>query len=98
MDRGIEWLNSLPVEQADQEFLKCCGSSRWACTMTLERPFTAVDKLVAAADRIWWSLGKEDWLEAFRSHPTIGERKAEKTQSADAKAWSKQEQSGIRAS
>ena len=25
---------------------------------------------------IWWSLERDDWLEAFRSHPKIGEKKA----------------------
>src|SRR3954471_21093551 len=98
MDHGVDWLNSLPVEQAEQNFLKCCGSSRWAGAMTIKRPFADVADLIAEADRVWWSLDKEDWLEAFRSHPKIGEQKAEKIQSVDAKAWSEQEQSGTRAS
>jgi OHCU decarboxylase len=98
MDHGIDWLNSLPVEQAEQNFLKCCGSSRWAGAMTIKRPFAEVDDLIAEAGRVWWSLDKEDWLEAFRSHPKIGEKSAEKTQSVHAKAWSEQEQSGTRES
>jgi len=66
--------------------------------MAKRRPFAELGDLIAESDRIWWSLNKEDWLEAFRSHPKIGEKKAEKTQSADAKAWSEQEQSGTRES
>jgi len=47
------------------------------------------------ADRVWWSLDSTDWLEAFRAHPKIGEKKAAVTQSEQAEAWSAQEQSAI---
>jgi OHCU decarboxylase len=36
------------------------------------RPFRSADDLAAAADRIWHSLSKDDWLEAFAAHPKIG--------------------------
>ena len=45
------------------------------------------------ADRVWWSLDSADWLEAFRAHPKIGEKKTASTQSEQAEAWSAQEQS-----
>ena len=48
------------------------------------------------ADRIWWSLDSEDWLEAFHSHPKIGEKKAAAPTAAEAQQWSEDEQSGIR--
>src|SRR6185295_15367732 len=88
------WLNELPPEQAEAEFLKCCGSSSWAKRMVGERPFSDLEDVLAKADFIWASLSPEDWLEAFRSHPKIGEKKAEQTQSTVAKAWSAQEQAG----
>ncbi len=47
-----------------------------------------------AADRIWWSLGREDWHEAFRSHPKIGEHGAANPSGAQSQAWSQQERSG----
>ena len=47
------------------------------------------------ADRIWWSLDSEDWLEAFHSHPKIGEKKAAAPTAAEAQQWSEDEQSGI---
>ena len=31
------------------------------------------DELEAAADRIWYNLKEQDWLEAFRGHPKIGD-------------------------
>ncbi len=59
------------------------------------RPFLDVNDLVAKAERTWWALSAEGWLEAFRAHPKIGEQKAAATQSEQAQSWSAQEQSGV---
>ena len=61
--------------------------------MSDARPFSNSDELSSKADEIWWSLDEEDWLEAFRAHPKIGEKKAAAAQSAEAQTWSAQEQS-----
>jgi len=95
MNQSLNRLNELSANQADVEFLKCCGSTRWAQTMTQARPFAGLDDVLTGADRIWWSLSEADWLEAFRAHPKIGEKKAATTQSAEAQKWSAQEQSGV---
>ena len=95
MNQSLNRLNELSANQADVEFLKCCGSTRWAQTMTQARPFAGLDDVLTGADRIWWSLSEADWLEAFRAHPKIGETKAAKAQSAEAQKWSAQEQSGV---
>ena len=63
--------------------------------MTAARPFANVDELLTKADSTWRSLSSEDWLEAFRAHPKIGEKKAAAAQSEEARKWSAQEQSGI---
>ena len=63
--------------------------------MTAARPFANVDELLTKADSIWWSLSSEDWLEAFRAHPKIGEEKPVAAQSEEALQWSAQEQSGV---
>lgn len=63
--------------------------------MVAERPFTGVDQMIETADRIWWSLGQQDWLEAFHSHPKIGEKKPAQQVSEQSRAWSGHEQSGI---
>ena len=63
--------------------------------MTAARPFANNDALFAKADELWWSLSAEDWLEAFRAHPKIGEQKTAAAQSEQARAWSAQEQSGV---
>ncbi len=44
--------------------------------MAAERPFRDPEHAGRAADRIWRSLSREDWLEAFRAHPRIGDRSA----------------------
>ena len=62
--------------------------------MTDARPFKSLDELLAKADTLWWSLSEQDWLEAFRAHPKIGEKKAAAAQSEQARNWSVQEQSG----
>ena len=90
----LDRLNSLSPDEAETEFLKCCGSKNWARRMVNQRPFIDVSELLSKADDSWRSLGAQDWLEAFRSHPKIGEKKAEQAQSAEARTWSEQEQAG----
>lgn len=85
-------LDTLTQAEAEAELLACCGSSAWAAQMALLRPFGEMGRALEAADAIWASLGKDDWLEAFRAHPRIGEARAEKEQSVLAKQWSHEEQ------
>jgi OHCU decarboxylase len=95
LNSALEQLNALPPEQAEQEFLKCCGCRNWARSLTDARPFADAATLFQKADSVWWSLRDEDWLEAFRAHPKIGEQKAAATQSEQARSWSAEEQSGV---
>ena len=88
----IDWLNSLSTVDAEVEFLKCCGSRNWARALTESRPFADAATLFHKADSVWWSLQDNDWLEAFRAHPKIGEQKAVAVQSEQAQSWSAQEQ------
>jgi len=97
MQHDLAWLNSLPAEEAAKELLQCCGSKRWAKLMADERPFLTLDTVIESAHRIWWSLDSDDWLEAFRSHPKIGEKKTAETVSAQSQQWSGQEQAGVNA-
>jgi len=94
LNTELEALNSLSPEQANAEFLKCCGSSTWAREMNEARPFATVAQLLVTADDVWSSLSNEDWLEAFHAHPKIGEQKASTAQSEQAQKWSAQEQAG----
>ena len=91
----LNQLNQLTAEEAKSELLKCCGSTRWAHEMTRARPFASAEELYEKADEICASLDEHDWLEAFRAHPKIGERKAATDQSQQAQSWSAQEQAGV---
>ncbi len=94
MTENLEKLNKVPRETAQNRFLDCCGSRRWAHLMTEARPFAGLNELLERATRIWQSLEPQDWLEAFASHPKIGSKKAAPKQQAQAARWSKGEQSG----
>lgn len=91
----LDWLNALSSAAARTELLKCCGSTRWATTLTERRPFANLDQLLAQADDVWWALDQSDLLEAFRSHPKIGEKKAPAPVATEAQQWSTQEQQGV---
>jgi 2-oxo-4-hydroxy-4-carboxy-5-ureidoimidazoline decarboxylase len=87
----VRW-NSLSQEEASQRILACCGSKAWAERMAAKRPIQDEGSLLATSDEIWRSLGEADWLEAFQSHPRIGESRTEKVATAQSSAWSEQEQ------
>jgi 2-oxo-4-hydroxy-4-carboxy-5-ureidoimidazoline decarboxylase len=87
--------NFLAVGTAVNEILPCCGSRAWADGMVARRPLPDEVALLAASDEIWRSLSESDWLEAFRSHPRIGESRAPKVAMPQSAAWSVQEQRNV---
>lgn len=89
-------LNGLGSPEATDEFLKCCASREWARRMAESRPFESAEQLSKRASEIWWTLDRNDWLEAFRSHPKIGGSKAADKVSEQSRAWSGEEQSGVK--
>jgi OHCU decarboxylase len=88
-------LNVLPRYRAEEELLQCCGSAAWARGMSGRRPFAGFERLLETAGEIWWQLDPDDWMEAFRAHPQIGQRQPAAQSSTQTQAWSAQEQSGI---
>lgn len=84
--------NRLSLRDAALEILPCCGSQAWASAMAAARPLTDEFSLLAASERIWRALPVGDWLEAFRSHPRIGESRSESTAGARSASWSAGEQ------
>ena len=87
--------NGLPQEEAVLQILPCCGSKSWAATMASKRPLHEEAALLAASDETWRGLGKTDWLEAFESHPRIGEMPAAGAAGAQSSSWSAQEQQKV---
>jgi OHCU decarboxylase len=101
MQNALERLNAFPAAGAYAEMLACCGASAWAREMVARRPFGDSAELLAAADEIWRNLDRDAWLEAFASHPQIGERQSEKKIESEtgrqlSGRWSAEEQSGTR--
>jgi allantoicase len=90
---GIEQINRLSRELALKALLDCCDANKWAEQVVAQMPFTSAAQLLEAADKVWAGLQRDDWLEAFRHHPVIGEKQAKAKQSANARRLSAGEQS-----
>lgn len=73
-ESGLEYVNSLFDEEARLFFTTACGSTRWVEGMVGHRAFSSTGELLDCAERCFDDLGSDDWLEAFASHPRIGER------------------------
>jgi OHCU decarboxylase len=87
----LRW-NSLPPEQAMSDILPCCGSKTWAREMTARRPIRSEAALFAASAEAWKNLSEADWIEAFASHPRIGESRVPPSAAPRSAAWSGDEQ------
>jgi len=85
----------LPIADAEQALLRCCGSQNWASKMAQSRPFRSLEAMYNAATQIWEDLKVQDWLEAFEHHPRIGDRKALAARFASTRNWSANEQAGV---
>lgn len=85
MDR-VAWLNALDERSAEAELLSCCGSRAWARSMAAARPFADRAAVLDRADAVWSQLSAQDWLEAFRAHPRIGDARALRLQPEQAGA------------
>ena len=87
--------NNLSLEEAARAILPCCGSKAWARGMAARRPIVDEAALVAASDAVWNSLREGDWIEAFQSHPRIGESHGPPAASRQSAAWSRTEQQQV---
>src|SRR5260370_21490850 len=70
--------------------------------MAARRPFADEATLLAASDETWRNLARADWMEAFRSHPRIGESRigesrASQPAPAQSSEWATQEQRDVAA-
>ncbi len=93
----LEQLNRLDRKAARAAFERCCGARRWVKRMCEARPFRDRQALLAAADRAFDGLEREDWLEAFAHHPRIGDLASLREKYASTAAWAEQEQRGATA-
>jgi 2-oxo-4-hydroxy-4-carboxy-5-ureidoimidazoline decarboxylase len=91
----VKWLNELEQIEAKVQFRKCCGAEAWALQMVAQRPYTDVSALRDGCEKCFDELTHSDWLEAFHSHPRIGERDSLPMRLAGNRQWSSGEQAGI---
>lgn len=83
---GVQLLDVMDAEGAEQVLRACCGSGRWVEQMLQRRPFHEPEAMLDTADQVWDQLSSDDHLEAFAAHPRIGERSQSR--------WSQREQAG----
>lgn len=93
----LPWINALPRVEAQRQFDRCCGATRWCEQMVAARPFHDRHDLAAKADASFDQLPDEAWLEAFAAHPRIGDFESLKMKYAGNKEWSGGEQAGAAA-
>ena len=74
--KALEALNCADTESAKQQFLSFCHCQKWAERMADARPFASEAALFSMADECWAERNEQDYLEAFKAHPRIGDRKA----------------------
>jgi OHCU decarboxylase len=87
--------NHLPFDQAAEEILPCCGSKAWSRGMAARRPMHNEAGLLAACNEVWKNLPESDWMEAFESHPRIGESLSPPSTSERSATWSRGEQQKV---
>jgi OHCU decarboxylase len=91
--------NRLSIDEATKAILPCCGSKAWAQEVAARRPLVDETALLEAADETWRNLTRSDWMEAFDSHPRIGEMRpsslAPESTPGQSVEWSAQEQRNV---
>ena len=91
--RSLAVLNAMAGTGRESLLRSFCGCDRFVSLMAAALPVPSVRDLFASADRALAALGEADWLEAFASHPRLGESRAKAPGSAP--EWSRAEQSGL---
>ena len=87
--------NALSADDARSLCLSFCGSEAFADAVVAARPFETVRSLMSTANKVWWSLDTESWLQAFAAHPKIGADKGAPSQTAQSATWSAGEQAQV---
>lgn len=88
--------NDAAAGEAREMMKPCCGAKNWYSVMAQSRPIHSVRHLHQIADAVFDRLQYDDWLEAFASHPKIGDLDSLKMKYAGNDRWSESEQAGVR--
>ncbi len=93
----VTWLNNLAPSDAHRQFRKCCGAMFWCDQMAQATPFAGAAELIGSADRAFDEMPEASWLEAFASHPKLGDLDSLRMRITGNKQWSAGEQAGVEA-
>ncbi len=93
---SIDEFNALAESAAARELERCCGSRRWVTEMMQQRPFRSLQHLLGASESASKLLSEDDWREAFRHHPRIGDVAELEKGFSSTQIWATAEQSGMR--
>ncbi|KAE9611143.1 putative hydroxyisourate hydrolase, 2-oxo-4-hydroxy-4-carboxy-5-ureidoimidazoline decarboxylase [Lupinus albus] len=78
----------------EKDYVSCCGSTRFGKEMVLASPFSSLQQSISIARHIWFNnVDVNAWLQAFSSHPQIGQSHSPSLASQTSAQWSKGEQS-----
>ncbi|MEO6693665.1 MAG: 2-oxo-4-hydroxy-4-carboxy-5-ureidoimidazoline decarboxylase [Ignavibacteria bacterium] len=83
------------INISKEELKKCCTSENWVAEMSMRMPFNTKQDLFDHSEKVWYSLDKPDWLEAFSGHPKIGDIGSLNEKFSSTKDIAEYEQSGI---
>lgn len=87
--------NILPKEHLAEELFRCCGSHSWVQRMLPFVPAEDMVELLEDAEEQWWKCSEDDWKEAFKHHPKIGDVDSLKKRFTATAQWASGEQSGV---
>ena len=90
----LDELNTLDNNEASAWFEQCCAASAWIDKMVSTRPYSSIDALETTAKQAWQACTNDDYLEAFKAHPMIGDVDSLRKKFANTKAIAAGEQSG----
>lgn len=93
--RRREQFHAMGEEEASRLALSWAGARAFAHQMLARRPFPSARALFHTAEKVWWSLGTADRLEAFAAHPRLGQPKKAESQTEQSAWWSTGEQALI---
>jgi 2-oxo-4-hydroxy-4-carboxy-5-ureidoimidazoline decarboxylase len=91
----LQELNNLDKAQLKEVLKRCCGSRAWVNKVAANFPVENKENLMDIVEKVWFTCEEQDWLEAFRHHPKIGDLNSLKEKFAVTSQWAAGEQSGV---
>ena len=81
---GTPLENRDALDRLDEaQLIAMCGSRKWAERVARSQPFPNAQALFRCVEQVFDALSRDDWLEAFRAHPRLGDRTALRDQNSE---------------